>query len=277
MPFFEDYGDGFSWVCLKSINGGKMPITHMHPHYELYLCLEPQKQYTVINGRQFNIEKACAILHSPYSIHKTEVFDTVIYKRYVFYFGSQMLDNYSENVLPLHKEIKKPAYIVLIDEYKVRKILTLLSLFESYPADKNAEQLIFLLIFNEIFIVKDRKELFDTQSIQQTYIYEVIQYIVLNINKPLSLSGLAQHFFISKDKLCYDFKKYTTITIRQFIIELRVNYAKNLLEYSNLPIGEIASACGFESEYYFYPFFRSHIGITPLQYRYSREKIRLNK
>jgi AraC-like DNA-binding protein len=59
------------------------------------------------------------------------------------------------------------------------------------------------------------------------------------------------------------------MTINEFVLAVKLNRAKELLKSSEMPISEIAKSCGWESESYFYRFFRGRTGKTPLQYRKS--------
>ena len=47
----------------------------------------------------------------------------------------------------------------------------------------------------------------------------------------------------------------------------RMNYARELLTTTSLPIGEIAERCGYESNIYFSRQFKRKIGMTPTEYQ----------
>ena len=77
-------------------------------------------------------------------------------------------------------------------------------------------------------------------------------------------TSLAAVFYISRNKLSADFKQYTGTTLHQFIVNLRLARAKELLRTNPPPSNrEIAALCGFENEYYFYEFFKNQTGKTP--------------
>ncbi|MBQ1933541.1 MAG: helix-turn-helix transcriptional regulator, partial [Clostridia bacterium] len=52
-----------------------------------------------------------------------------------------------------------------------------------------------------------------------------------------------------------------------YITELRITNAKDLLSVGTMPAGEIAEKCGFASQYYFSRIFRKNTGVTPSEYR----------
>ena len=98
---------------------------------------------------------------------------------------------------------------------------------------------------------------------------EVIDYILQHLDTPCNAQELAEHFFVSYNKLQHDFKNYTYMSISEFVLAVKLNRAKELLKYSKQPISQIAKSCGWESESYFFRFFRTRTGKTPLQYRKS--------
>ena len=52
-----------------------------------------------------------------------------------------------------------------------------------------------------------------------------------------------------------------------YLLEFRVNQAKNLLVSGDEAVVEIALACGFESASYFNRVFRRCVGMTPSEFR----------
>ena len=52
-----------------------------------------------------------------------------------------------------------------------------------------------------------------------------------------------------------------------YILKTRIISAKNLMETTNLTIGQISQRCGFSSQSYFCRVFKEECGMTPLQFR----------
>ena len=52
-----------------------------------------------------------------------------------------------------------------------------------------------------------------------------------------------------------------------YLIELRLNRAKELLKYTPLPVNEIALSVGIANPYYFSRLFKKHTGTSPTEYR----------
>jgi len=63
------------------------------------------------------------------------------------------------------------------------------------------------------------------------------------------------------------------MTPRQFIIEIRINKAKQLLTDGTLKISAVAEKCGFTNQYHFTRVFKSRVGLTPSEYmKQSRDE-----
>ena len=72
------------------------------------------------------------------------------------------------------------------------------------------------------------------------------------------------------------FHKECDQTISDYILSCRMEHAKKLLQYSSLPICEIADQCGFGDASYFTKCFVKHIGIGPEKWKgntYKKEII----
>ena len=59
------------------------------------------------------------------------------------------------------------------------------------------------------------------------------------------------------------------MTPSNYIALLRIQKAKEMLSNTELPIKEVAAACGFEDAYYFSNFFKKQFGISPTSFRRS--------
>ena len=64
-------------------------------------------------------------------------------------------------------------------------------------------------------------------------------------------------------------KRATGMPVHRYILHVRLMNAANLLENTNLSIGQIAGQCGFCDTAYFSGYFKKHFGISPSQYRNS--------
>ncbi|MBO5050865.1 MAG: helix-turn-helix transcriptional regulator [Clostridia bacterium] len=98
-----------------------------------------------------------------------------------------------------------------------------------------------------------------------------IDFLEKNYSTKIHLDELANHFHISKQWLISKFKKHVKKTPIQYLQDIRLQYGKELLRDTDLPVGEIAAACGFENVYYFSSSFKRSIGLSPLEYRKKQQ------
>ena len=98
-------------------------------------------------------------------------------------------------------------------------------------------------------------------------IEKAIDYMKKNLHIAASLTQLSDGINMSYCHFIRRFKAYTGVTPSQYLINLRLDRAQQLLSETDLQIKEIAGLCGFENEYYFSNFFKDNLNIRPSKYR----------
>lgn len=112
------------------------------------------------------------------------------------------------------------------------------------------------------------------QLVNQTMLVnEIIKYILNHISEELSVKQLADLFNISENYLYKSFMKVIAQSPSQFIIQMRLDLAKNYLASGIMSIQQITHETGFTSQQHFSRAFRQHEGVSPSQY----QKMILNK
>lgn len=98
---------------------------------------------------------------------------------------------------------------------------------------------------------------------------EVDAVLKNSLANPPTLAELAQRFYISRTKLCCDFREITGKSVGERLLELRLEEAKTLLTTTNQSIGQISHAVGYRFQSSFATAFSREIGRTPQQWRAS--------
>ena len=80
------------------------------------------------------------------------------------------------------------------------------------------------------------------------------------LTKAFENSGLSRRRFNDLFKNCFD------ITPNRYIINLKIDYAKKLLQTEYINISQTAEICGFSDIYYFSRLFKKCMGISPSEY-----------
>ncbi len=105
---------------------------------------------------------------------------------------------------------------------------------------------------------------FETPKSEVNEIKEISLYIEKNFTTKLTLDGIAKLFKISVSKLTHSFKKQFNYTVFEYVLNLRLNYAKNLLmQDSNLKIQDVAFSCGFDDVSYFCKAYKKKFNASP--------------
>ena len=96
----------------------------------------------------------------------------------------------------------------------------------------------------------------------------IINYIDMNYaDEELSLNMLAEHVRFSPNHLSMIFSQQMGMTLSKYLIEYRINKAKEALKCTSLKSSEIALEIGYKDPHYFSYMFKKITGLTPTQYR----------
>lgn len=97
-------------------------------------------------------------------------------------------------------------------------------------------------------------------EIIRRYILENYSDMELNIAEAASMVGLNENYFSTK------FKKEVGCTFSDYLKQVRMKHAKELMETTNLKIYEISQAVGYRNVEHFTRVFKSSVGVSPKQY-----------
>jgi two-component system response regulator YesN len=94
-----------------------------------------------------------------------------------------------------------------------------------------------------------------------------LSYIQDNYRQEISLQEVADYAHMSKNYFSEQFKKRMGFNFIDFVIRLRIHYAKHLLETTSLRIVDIGIQSGFNSPKHFLKLFKRMSQMTPGEYR----------
>nr|WP_257612595.1 AraC family transcriptional regulator [Oenococcus oeni] len=111
-------------------------------------------------------------------------------------------------------------------------------------------------------------------SIEKIGILRDIQiYLDNNLDRKISLTFLSNNFHISESKLEYLFKDTYGITIHDYFLIQKIDYACQMLKNTNNKITDIANEVGYENASKFSAVFKNRKLLTPREYRYLNKII----
>lgn len=92
-------------------------------------------------------------------------------------------------------------------------------------------------------------------------------YLAGHITENISLRELSELVFLSESQVVRIFKRDFGKTPHEYLLDMKMEYAKRLLKNTRARVKEIAEYLGFCDEHYFSSMFKRKTGESPLQYR----------
>jgi AraC family transcriptional regulator len=93
------------------------------------------------------------------------------------------------------------------------------------------------------------------------------EYIHENFSSNISLYELSRHSHVSPFHFSRIFKKFTSFSPHQYLMNIRLKHAEMLLKNSSMPISEISFSAGFSSAEHFATTFKQKYKTNPTSYR----------
>lgn len=243
-----------------------------HPHYELYFCIEHKAQDVTINGQSTFLDTPSIMLIAPFSIHSMFTADgeEAYLDRHVIYFNETAVSLFDESLFPKDFLNEFSNCIFPLTDEQSKNISPMIEKITDADTGDTQRKLLFALLINTLdqCVPKEKRIAYGTASY---YIIEVLKYIYSNISKEITSDSIASAFHVSRAKLDRDFRHFVGQSVHSTVMDCRLACACDMLSATKLSVKEIAALCGFESEYYFYSFFKRGTGKTPLAWR-KRDK-----
>jgi len=102
---------------------------------------------------------------------------------------------------------------------------------------------------------------------EDSIVGKVQRYVTTHLADMLSIEQLADAVSVSRRTISRVFAKYVQVTPSVFVEQVRVDFARKLLEETDVPLKTVAFKCGFHSATHMRMSFARRLDITPKQYR----------
>jgi len=97
------------------------------------------------------------------------------------------------------------------------------------------------------------------------------ELLMAHLDGEIALEELARECGLSRSHFARAFKKTTGKPPHRWLVEQRLERAREMLLKSTLSLGEIADACGFADQSHFTRAFSASLGVTPSEWRRQRQ------
>lgn len=248
------------FILIKEFTKGEMHPSHWHDYYELEILLEGTATHS-FGDKVCNLSKGDSYLITPIESHGIEF--TSPAKMLNFRFNVDFLP---EKLSDFMSSLNNAT--VNFDEPEIDYILTRLDkIFEDKFVSSFHHELIQSII-SEIIIMFIRKlDKKKSSTIKIPLVQQAIKIINKNFRNDLSLKEVADELSVTPKYLGSIFMKNLNINFNDYLNNLRLKYACNLLLSTDCSIKEIAYNSGYNSEQYFLYMFKKQIHLTPSEYR----------
>lgn len=265
------------------IEGGLRTALRINPHYQLHYVLGGVGTIT-IEGIVYHVTKGDMVFWGPGQRHIIE--SSVDHPLHVYGVQFDLTQNNCGNDYQcLYNELPSPnegmiAEIVVFEECGLYP--THIKILDVYEADFYMKELVKVFAQNTRFnqgrmsgILKSflMLALYNGDKYKQHKqsnkydINEVVQYIDGHFSQRISNKDLGDRFSYHPNYLNTLIIDYTGYSIQQYLINMRMNKAMDLLQNSNKSITEIADEVGGYPIHYFSRLFKSKIGVSPKEVR----------
>ena len=255
---------------------------HQHDFYEVYFFISGNVEYSV-EGKSYLLKKGDIMLINPLELHQPRIApDQNVYERIVLWINKNYLSRLCTNNTSLSQcfDNTNPQHTNLLRLSKAQQSYFLTKLRElleensskDYGSDLAAQAILtrFLVELNRLTLSMDRKIENDKSS--TTLIPDILSYINQHYCEKISLSSIADEFFISKYYLSHAFNGVVGTSVNRYITLKRLINAKQMLS-SGIKPTTAAIHCGFNDYAGFYRAFTAEYGITPKEFVTKNQQI----
>ena len=252
-------------------NHNDYPELHCHTYWEFILITEGSFKHQ-INDYPHEVHGDMLLVIRPNDRHallgKGSYINLGVTENYFLHFATKLLgDQYQNFVDPVYIEFDVQRNVTLGFVSSVQTLLL---------NDNNSDRYYSLLtvLFVDILDILVHKTLISTDRVSRysPAVSELVKKLRKKESFILSIDEILQEINYSHSHIIRLFKKETGKTIAQFFQDIKLNYAKNLLETGSMPVSIIAGEIGVSNLSYFSYVFKQKFGMSPIQYRNNWKK-----
>ncbi|SFL86950.1 AraC-type DNA-binding protein [Gracilibacillus orientalis] len=243
------HGNFHQKVADKSITlkQGDILLLNQYIEHELAACEEND---IVINF----------IIHPAFFDYILSNLSTGFIQSQMLYFLMNSIFDYSQKGEYLYYPVSNSDRIQDIMQQLLKEMME-----ESLLSKSKIKFLMGLLIL-ELIEQQNQTNRSTQKSEQNAFLTEVFRYIEEHYQEA-NLQALAKCFNQTVYWISKQIKSLTNQNFKDLVQEKRLQVAKNLLVYSDLPMQAIAEEVGYENISYFYRLFKKKYGMTPKAYK----------
>ena len=244
---------------------------HRHDFYELYCLLSDSYTYHV-EDNQYELHPGTLILVPPGETHWPELQGPPRdIERIVLWLNPEFISSLSiflPKTLGAMGSNRQDEHLIVPEEKTYHVILNLLYslLYEKNRADADSQYLCHLILSQLLIhisrVLNQRTKPQEDPGTRYGEIMKVHEYINAHYRESLSVSDLAQRFFLDKNTMTRQFKRIIGMTPGDYIRRKRLENARELIR-QGYSIQHAGYSSGFSDYSAFFRAFRQYYGMSP--------------
>lgn len=252
---------------------GHNPPYHRHDGYEIFLFIRGNTMMYVEHNC-YKLSPGDLIIISPDKLHRSIVTDNAPYERIGINITEHILHALSSEQTNLAGCFNLMSHdnggIVRLSSYNLKEYVKITDRFlHMCESDEYGSELMSLSIFTELILYTDRifrgSKVRKHDNIMPHIVIDTMKYIDENHNGELTLAKISNGVNYSENYISSTFKHHTGLSLREYILDKRIECAKKLLMDGK----NVSDAClmsGFNDYSNFIRSFKKKTGISPGHY-----------
>lgn len=256
------------------LSDGLTLYPHLHNEFEITCVIEGEGTFW-IDGQEYPVKQGDLLFIPSGSIHlamKTKSVPAAFFS-IVFspdFFCMSMANRIAEKYIKpvLNRSLLFKTHLDGTEQWH-KEALQATHQIASFYAKKDCELLCQSALLQLWHLFYHHKETIDEKKtfLPSLRLKESIDYMHTHFSEQITIHELAAISNMSDSHYSRTFREYMKISPIEYLIQLRVQESAKKLKESDLPIGEVALACGFHDFSYFGKHFRKRMNCSPREYR----------
>lgn len=249
---------------------------HQHDFFELFFLLDDNID-DIVEGMRYSLSPGSVMLVAPGQLHRPDVPGPArSVDRFVLWISTQYVRSITDALPRLHYALwgdMTGRNLIQLDgenAAEMRQLLFALHREDARPGADSAalsRSIIAQLLIYCARSIASRTDIAPHKAeLRYREIMRVYEHIVANLpDRNLSVSALAERFFMDKNTLTRQFKRQVGMTPGECIRRHRLEAVRRQIRLG-APMQQACAECGFSDYSAFYRAFRQAYGISPRDY-----------
>lgn len=266
---------------------------HFKGYYHWHQCCECMLVHegrgtVVLNRQTYRLRKGMLFFFQPYQLHQVyvEVSPEEPYERSIFYVDplavEELLRAFPTRRVKFEALCRDRSHPHAYDLKEAERMEWVFDTYHHAHSTGKGEDVEELTLFFLQFLQHLPDAAFAGNGLASQpkplrgarYSERVMSWIEAHYHEKISMDQLAEALHLSNNYISRIFREETGGSISDYITARRIKQACRLLETTDLSVGMIADAIGYDNPSYFIHLFRKVMGVTPLKYRSARNHMR---